>query len=554
MRCALSLTLLASVSLLACAPATGAGPNASVTSGGARSAPNAAPGEPLAWADLDSATLERARREKKYVLLDGAAEWCHWCHVMEATTYHDPAVRKILDAHFIAVKVDVDSRPDVLERYGDWGWPATILFAPDATEIGKYRGYIPPEKLVAILEEVVKSGAAEAGTRGGVGGEKPSKAPRRALEEEHLAWIQRAVDVELDDYWDEKQGGWGRGQKAPIGTNNAWMLWKAERGDAEAKRKVVFTLEKQAKLLDPVWGGIYQYSAAGHWDEPHFEKLMTFQAPAIENYAVAYRLTKDPKQLERAKQMVGYVDRFMKSQETGGFFTTQDADVNAHDRTKKFVDGHDYYPLGEKERLARGVPRIDTHEYAKENGLAIAAYVTMFEVTQDRAALASAEKAARRILASHKHERWAGVTHDVAEAARSQKQLFLADNAAFGFALLRLYEATKNEEWAKAAKAIADFMLAELHDEDGGGFFAATKDPDAFGVFSGRRVPFEDNVMALRMLARLARTSTDPKYKVAIDQTLRAIGTPEQIKTRGRWLGDVLIALEETKGIRGLLR
>lgn len=545
----LSFAVLASLSLFACAPAARVSPKASVTSA---AQPNAAPGAPLAWADLDNATLERARREKKYVLLDGAAEWCHWCHVMEATTYHDPAVRKILDAHFIAVKVDVDSRPDILERYGDWGWPATILFAPDATEIGKYRGYIPPEKLVAILEEVVKSGAAESGTAPAP--EKLVKAPRRALEEEHLAWIQRAIDVELDDYWDENQGGWGRGQKAPIGSNNAWMLWKAERGDAEAKRKIVFTLDQQSKLLDPVWGGIYQYSAAGHWDEPHFEKLMTFQAPAIENYAVAYRLTKDPKQLARAKAMVGYVDRFMKSQETGGFFTTQDADVNAHDRTKKFVDGHDYYPLGEAERLARGVPRVDTHEYAKENGLAIAAYVTMFEVTQDRAVLASAERAARRILASHKHEKWGGFTHDVSDAPRSQKQLFLADNAAFGFALLRLYDVTKNEEWAQRAKAIADFMLAELHDEDGGGFFAATKDPDAFGVFTGRRVPFEDNVMALRMFARLAKTSTDPKYKHAIDRTLRATFTPEQIKTRGRWLGDGLTALEETKGVRGVLR
>lgn len=27
-------------------------------------------------------------------------------------------------------------------------------------------------------------------------------------------WIPRAVDLELDDYYDDEQGGWGREQKA----------------------------------------------------------------------------------------------------------------------------------------------------------------------------------------------------------------------------------------------------------------------------------------------------------------------------------------------------
>ena len=78
-----------------------------------------APREELPWATLSPETFARAKAERKYIVLDGSAEWCHWCHVMEATTYHDPEVRKILDKHFIAVKVDVDSRPDVEERYGE---------------------------------------------------------------------------------------------------------------------------------------------------------------------------------------------------------------------------------------------------------------------------------------------------------------------------------------------------------------------------------------------------------------------------------------------------
>ena len=551
---------VALVLAVGCAPQARVGggatsPSANVEHGNATTSTSGemaegAPREELPWATLSPETFARAKAEHKYIVLDGSAEWCHWCHVMEATTYHDPEVRKILDKHFIAVKVDVDSRPDVEERYGDYGWPATVMFAPDATELGKYRGYINPEKFKGILEEIVASGVAEKKSS-----DKPKavvKAPRTPLSEEHLLWIEREIDVQLEDYYDEDQGSWGRQQKAPLGWNNAWTLRKAAAGDDKAKAQALFTLDKQSKLIDPVWGGIYQYSAARDWDSPHFEKLMTFQAPALDNYAAAYQLTKDEKHLTRAKAMLGFLDRFMKNPE-GGFYTTQDADLNAHDRTKPFLDGHVYYALDEKGRLARGIPRLDTHEYGKENGLAISAYCTMYEVTKDPAVLASAERAARRILATHATER-GGITHDVTDPEKKQKLLYLSDNATFGLALVRLYEVTKNEEYAKKARAIADFMIADLTDDDTGGMFASTKDPDAVGVFATRRVPFEDNVVAVRMLSRLARAVPAPaakKYSGAIDRLLRATSKPEDIKGRGRMIGDYLLALDESKGVRG---
>jgi uncharacterized protein YyaL (SSP411 family) len=538
---ALALLLLVASTGCASRPGTSGARAARATTTAAL--PEGAPREELAWATFSPETFARAKAERKYIVMDGSAEWCHWCHVMEATTYHDPAVRKILDERFIAVKVDVDARPDLEERYGDWGWPATIVFSPDAAEVGKYRGYIEPGKFAAILNEVVASEIAE--------GRPPAPrtiAPRTPLSDEHLDWIQHAVDVELDDYYDDDQGGWGRTQKAPLGWDNAWTLFKAEKGDAEARKKAIFTLDQQSKILDPVWGGIYQYSAARNWDSPHFEKLMTFQAPALDNYATAYRLTRDPKQLARANAMLGYIDRFMKGPD-GGFYTTQDADLNAHDRTRPFMSGHEYYAKDERARLAAGLPRVDTHEYGRENGLAIAAYVTMYEVTKDASVLASAERAARHILSTHLTAR-GGIAHDRIDPAKAPKVLYLSDNAAFGFALARLYEVTHDEEYLRRARGIADFMLRELADEDGGGLFAASADPDAVGVFAVRRVPFEDDVMALRTLARIARASTDASYRVAIGRILRAISTPEEIKARGRWLGDYLLALEETRGVR----
>lgn len=553
-----SVLAVAVLGLVGCARAAEPVRSAAPQTTAAPAAPDrgfsAAPKEELAWASFSPETFARAKAEKKFIVMDGSAEWCHWCHVMEATTYHDPAVRAVLDKHFIAVKVDIDSRPDLAERYGDYGWPATIMFSPEAEEIGKYRGYINPEKFTGILQEIVASGVAttEAGGDPGIGAQyvvgASRPAPRTLFSAEHLAWIQHNTDLDLADYWDDEQGGWGKKQKAPLGWNNAWLLSKAARGDAKAKAQALFSLERQARLIDPVWGGIYQYSAAADWEHPHFEKLMTFQAPALDNYAQAYRLTGDPRMLAHARSMQRYIDRFLQGPD-GGFYTTQDADLNAHDRTKPFMDGHQYYALPEAERVKHGIPRVDTNEYGRENGLAIAAYATMYEATKDPATLATAVKAAERMLATHRSRLAGGITHGPSSgpgaALGADKQLFLSDNAAFGFGLARLHEATHDERWRRESRAVADFILAHLSDESGGALFGATKDPDAVGVFAKRRVPFEENIMAVRLLARV---SGEP-YAKAIARILTAMSAPEEIKARGRWLGDYLLALEESRSL-----
>ncbi len=81
--------------------------------------------EPLHWIQTWSDELfERAQKEHKFILLDLEAIWCHWCHVMEETTYKDPAVMQLLKQEYITVRVDQDTNPDLLARYGDYGWPA----------------------------------------------------------------------------------------------------------------------------------------------------------------------------------------------------------------------------------------------------------------------------------------------------------------------------------------------------------------------------------------------------------------------------------------------
>lgn len=109
----------------------------------------------LVWEDWSPEIFTRAQAEQRFVILDLEAVWCHWCHVMEKTTYADSEVVALLKSKYLTVRVDQDANPDLSNRYGDWGWPATIVFAPDGTEIAKRRGYIPPKPMAGLLKAII---------------------------------------------------------------------------------------------------------------------------------------------------------------------------------------------------------------------------------------------------------------------------------------------------------------------------------------------------------------------------------------------------------------
>src|SRR6201991_4185603 len=114
----------------------------------------------LPWQKWDPALFDRAAKEHKYILLHMAAVWCHWCHVMEGTTYADPAIQKAILDRFIPVRVDQDADPELSYRYEQWGWPATIMLDKDGNEIFKRRGYIPPELFGKLLAAVIEDPSA----------------------------------------------------------------------------------------------------------------------------------------------------------------------------------------------------------------------------------------------------------------------------------------------------------------------------------------------------------------------------------------------------------
>ena len=108
--------------------------------------------EGIRWRDWEPATFALAQTENKPILLDLTAVWCHWCHVMDETSYSDPEVIRLVNELYISIRVDTDQRPDVQARYLMGGWPTTAFLTPDG-DIITGGTYIPPERLIPLLRQ-----------------------------------------------------------------------------------------------------------------------------------------------------------------------------------------------------------------------------------------------------------------------------------------------------------------------------------------------------------------------------------------------------------------
>jgi hypothetical protein len=158
--------------------------------------------------------------------------------------------------------------------------------------------------------------------------------------------------------YDREHGGWGFSKKFLDFDDVEYCMVRARSGDADAERMAKETLARSRKLIDRIWGGLYQYSDSGDWDHPHFEKLLQFQAEGIRIYAQAYALWRDPADLQAARDIHRYVRAFLKSP-ASVFYVSQDADLVAGEHSGG------YYALDARGGAGAGF-RVDTHLYARE--------------------------------------------------------------------------------------------------------------------------------------------------------------------------------------------
>lgn len=473
------------------------------------------------WQPWSDGVFERAARENRFVLLDLEAVWCHWCHVMDEVTYSDPKVVALIKSRYIPVRVDQDSRPDIARRYENYGWPATVVFNAEGGEIVKRRGYLAPPVMISMLEEIIVD---------------PS--PVKYGDEEEIAKfadnpllspkVRQSLERGFYETHDPKLGGQKQPQKFIDHDTVEYGLLRAGQGDKKAEEMTRRTLTAALKIMDPAWGGMYQYSTDYDWDHPHFEKIMAMQAEPLRLYALAYGQLGDAKYLQAVRDFHRYVTTFLRSPE-GAFYTSQDADLVKGEHSAEF------FALNDAARRKLGVPAVDKHRYARENGWMIRALATAYTTTGDRAYLDDATRASRWILANRSLP-GGGFRHDERDAAGP----FLEDTLAMGDAFLALYTATGEREWLARAASSAGFIEQHFRGSQPG---YVTSAPRA-GSKLKAKANVDENIPVARFANMLHRYTGDARYRAMSDYALRMLVTEQVADSLVTAPGILLAAFE----------
>ena len=325
--------------------------------------------QPIDWHEWGAAAFERAKSEDKPILLDIGAVWCHWCHVIDRESYENAEIAKIINEHFVAVKVDRDERPDVDSRYqsavtaisGQGGWPLTGFLLSDGKPF--FGGtYFPPEdqmgrpgfrRILLAVADSYRNKRAEL--------ERAANSLADAVSQAEIFTGARAdfdlgiVDAQIKSItqlFDIKNGGFGRAPKFPHSSAIDLVLERYQ----QTKEKHLLamaetTLEKMARggVYDQLAGGFHRYSVDERWLVPHFEKMSYDNSELLKNYLHGWQVTQNPFLRETAEGIISWVNEVLSDQDNGGFYASQDADYSLDD------DG-DYFTWSLEELRAALLP------------------------------------------------------------------------------------------------------------------------------------------------------------------------------------------------------
>ncbi len=300
---------------------------------------------PVEWYPWGNEALRRAREEDRPILLSIGYSACHWCHVMERESFENEHTARIMNEHFINIKVDREERPELDSIYmsavqamtGSGGWPMTVFLTPEG--IPFYGGtYFPPEDRYGMpgFPRVLLSVAAAYREKKDL----IRKDAERVMEELRRGGLSSIAGGELNSkildkavaslvaYYDPEHGGFGDAPKFPSSMALSFLLRTFLRtGENRLLEIVEHSLRAMAfgGIYDQLGGGFHRYSVDRFWLVPHFEKMLYDNALLCRLYLEAYLQTKHELYRRIAEETLEYVRREMTSPE-GGFYSTQDAD------------------------------------------------------------------------------------------------------------------------------------------------------------------------------------------------------------------------------------
>ena len=478
-----------------------------------RFSPRANRAAEIGWRPWGEKAFQEAQVGDKPVLLAISAVWCHWCHVMDETSYSDPEVIRLINERYVPIRVDNDERPDVNRRYNMGGWPTTAFLTPDG-EIVHGGTYVPPDAMRTYLAQVADLWTTERSDltkRVAELREKESEA--RAPKPGDLSFqIVDQVGSLVRGQYDPQFGGFGREPKFPQPKLLRFLLDEHRRfGYPEIATMLHRTLAAMAGggMYDHVEGGFFRYSTTRQWEIPHYEKMLEDNAELLAVYAEAHRSFPTAGYDRIVRDVIRWMDAVLWQSDKNLWAGSQDADEH-------------YYLLdSNEERAKHAAPFVDRTAYTGWNALAASAYWAAWAATGDVAVEARAHDAMGSIARGLWDAQTKSLQHSDSDEGRAVVDL-LGDVAADLAASLDAYETGLHAGALGGAKRMAMTLRDRLADHAAGGFFDAPERANEAGRLSRRERPIEENTLAADGLLRLAALTGEDEWRELASRALRA--------------------------------
>lgn len=453
---------------------------------------------PVDWYPWGKEALDKAKAEDKPILVSIGYSACHWCHVMERESFERESTARIMNDHFINIKIDREERPDLDHIYmdavqamtGSGGWPLNVFLTPDGKPF--YGGtYYPPvrsfnrasweETLFGVIEAFRKKRA-----------EIDAQAENltnylivsNSFGTDQDADITAVFDKNNPDVIYEKcmknadknKGGFGRAPKFPQSFTIQYLLrYYHFTKNMQALNQARLSLDKmiQGGIYDQVGGGFARYSTDDEWLVPHFEKMLYDNALLVSVLSEAYQLTHNELYRDVIDQTIEFIRRELLSPENG-FYAALDADSEgvegkfyvwskkeideiAGDESELFCSFYDVSENGNWEKSNILNVKEPLKEFAAKRG-----------IRPDE--LKARLQAILKLLLKKRAERVRPGLDD---------KILLNWNALFNTACSKAFSATGNDKYKQLAVSNMEFMLKAFKDENGGGLFHAYKNGKA---------------------------------------------------------------------------
>ncbi len=486
--------------------------------------------QPVDWYPWGTEALEKAKRENKPIFLSIGYAACHWCHVMAHESFEDPDIARLLNEHFVSIKVDREEHPDVDRVYmqaviamtGHGGWPLSVFLTPEGEPF--YGGtYYPPEprhglpSFRQVLEAIIQAWREDPeGIRRSASQMKAhlQERLRVPLPESslplHRSLLEEAQQA-LRQGFDERHGGWGNAPKFPSSTLLEFLFRLASRGSEEALIMALRTCAGMAQggMYDVLGGGFHRYSVDAMWWVPHFEKMLYDNALLARVYLYGYLLTRAEPLRQVVEETLTFLERDMRHPQ-GGFYSSLDADTEGEEgRTYTWTPEEVEAILPPEERELFRVAYGLTGPPQMEGGRYVLRRVYRTQTLSQRFGIPPEDIEAR--LASARRRLW--------QARQRRPQPEKDDKLLLGWNALTLWAFAeagfylKRQDWLQRARETAHVLLTRFR--QGNAWFHVWH--------QGRRGPspayLEDH--AALGLALLALYRADPQahwYRAAMEQ------------------------------------